>query len=86
MPQEEHSLTLRRREKLTLTGVTEVVSFDETAVCLHTELGELNVLGSGLQLREMSMQGGQVEVTGSISSLSYEEPRHSGGFLRRLLE
>ena len=73
-----HCLTLRERRELTMTGVTEVVSFDETAVVLHTALGTLTVQGSGLQLKTLSLEGGQVAVDGDISALIYEEPRLGG--------
>ena len=79
-----HDLTLKGRQKLTVTGVTEVVSFDETAVVLQTGLGVLMVHGQGLQLKELSVEGGQTCVEGSISALIYEEPRQ-GGWLRRIL-
>lgn len=79
-----HDLTLKDRKKLTMTGVTEVVSFDDTAVVLHTGLGRLLVQGRDLQLKTLTLDGGQVAVEGSVSALIYEEPR-SGGWLRRLL-
>ena len=79
-----HDMTLRGRQKLTVTGVTEVVSFDETAVVLQTGLGVLMVHGTGLQLKELSVEGGQTCVDGNISALIYEEPRQ-GGWLRRLM-
>ena len=82
--QKQQDLTLKGRRHLTVTGVTEVVSFDETAVMLKTQLGDLTVLGQGLQLRELSVAGGQTCVEGEISALSYEEPRQ-GGWLRRLM-
>ena len=80
-----HKLCLNERRQLTMTGVTEVVSFDDTAVELRTALGDLTVQGTGLQLKELSVQGGQVEVTGDIAVLSYQEPRQGGGWLRRML-
>ena len=73
-----HCLTLRERRELTMTGVTEVVSFEETAVVLHAALGTLTVQGSGLQLKTLSLEGGQVAVDGDISALIYEEPRLGG--------
>ena len=79
-----HKLTLNQREDLSLTGVTEVVSFDDTSVVLKTHLGTLNVLGDNLVLKTLSVEGGQVSVSGKISSLIYEEPRQEG-FFRRLL-
>ncbi len=73
-----HALQLDRREKLTMTGVTEVVSFEENMVILRTGLGMLNVHGRELQLKNLSLEGGQVTVEGQISALIYEEPRARG--------
>ena len=78
-----HKLSLSERKHLTMTGVTEVASFDETAVVLHTALGVLTVHGQGLQLKMLSPDGGEVAVEGMVSAFIYEEPR-KGGMLRRL--
>jgi sporulation protein YabP len=79
-----HKLTLDQRKKLTLTGVTEVVSFEENSVILKTALGTLVIQGQQLRLKTLSLEGGQVDVSGTISALIYEEPRSTGGVLRRL--
>ena len=79
-----HKLTLNERKQLTMSGVTEVVSFDDTAVILRTDLGTLIVQGKDLHLRTLSPEGGQVVVDGSVGGLFYEEPR-SAGFWQRLL-
>ncbi|MGM9660826.1 MAG: sporulation protein YabP [Faecousia sp.] len=73
-----HKLQMNERRSLTMTGVTEVVSFDESTVVLQTSLGILIVQGQQLQLKNLSLDGGQVAVEGSISALTYEEPRQSG--------
>ena len=80
MPEEmlPHKLQLSERKVLTMTGVTEVVSFDETAVVLQTSLGLLIVQGQQLSLKNLSLDGGQVAVAGSTSALAYEAPRQSG--------
>ena len=80
-----HKLQLTGREQLTMTGVTEVVSFDDSAVILRTELGTLVVQGRELQLKTLSTDGGQVAVQGNVASLVYEEPSRKGGWLNRLL-
>ena len=77
-----HKLTLTERKNMTMTGVTEVVSYDENMVVLKTRLGLLTIHGQGLQLKNLSQEGGQVAVDGTVSAFLYEEPR-SGG-LRRL--
>ena len=79
-----HKLTLNQREDLSMSGVAEVVSFDDSSVILKTHLGTLTVLGDNLILKTLSVEGGQVAVSGHICSLSYEEPR-SAGFWQRLL-
>lgn len=79
-----HRLQLNERRQLTMTGVTEVVSFEDTAVVLQTSLGTLIVQGRELQLKTLSLEGGQVAVDGSVSSLTYEEPRAAGGWRHRL--
>lgn len=79
----EHILTLKNREKLTMSGVSEVISFDDSTVVLETTLGTLIVQGEGLQLKTLSVDGGEVSVDGRVSSLSYEQPR-TGGWLRRI--
>ena len=78
-----HKLILTERKNMTMTGVTEVISFDENTVVLKTGLGLLTVHGQGLQLKNLSLEGGQVAVEGTIAAFVYEEPR--GGGLRRLL-
>ena len=84
MEQPTHRLSLQERKKLTMTGVEEVRSFDESAVVLSTCLGVLTVQGQDLHLKNLSLEGGQVEVDGSISSLIYDEPGEGGSWLSRL--
>ena len=79
-----HKLTLDERKKLTMTGVTEVVSFDEESVVLKTGLGTLVVQGHQLQLKPLTLDGGNVAVEGSIGALTYEEPKQPGGWVSRL--
>ena len=80
-----HRLTLDDRRRLSLTGVTEVDSFDENTVLLRTNRGLVTVRGEGLQLRSLRPEEGQVRVDGTVSAIVYEQARPEGGFLRRLL-
>ena len=73
-----HALSLTERNKLTVYGVTEVVSFEENAVVLRTSLGTLVVQGRDMQLKTLAPDGGQVIVEGTVSALVYEEPRSAG--------
>ena len=81
-----HKLTLEGRSRLNLTGITEVESFDEGMVVLHTTRGTLVIRGDGLHLQLLSLDGGQVHVDGTVNSMIYEDQggNQAGGFLARL--
>jgi sporulation protein YabP len=70
---ERHNAILEDRSRLTLTGVTDVDSFDEKLVVLYTQLGELVIKGRGLHVSEMSLESGDLTLEGDVSSLSYGE-------------
>ena len=80
-----HRLILNERHQLSMTGVSEVVNFDENTVVLRTQLGMLVIRGQQLQLKTLSPEGGQVEVEGTVDSLHYEEHRTPSGWFRRML-
>lgn len=81
-----HKLTMTDRSCLTMTGVSEVISFDDSAVELQTCMGSLTVHGEELQLKNLSVEGGQVEIRGNIAALIYQSSQSSGGsWLSRLL-
>ena len=86
MEESSSKLTLLDRQKLTLTGVEEVVSFDEREIILHTVLGVLTVQGQQLHLRTLSLEGGQVEVDGTVSAMLYQESERGGSWLSRLMQ
>ena len=88
MPFEEsvlrHSLVLEGRKKLSVSGVEEVESFDENTIVMVTALGLLVVRGENLHIEQLSLEGGELKVTGDVDCLSYEDNERPGGFLSRL--
>ncbi len=81
---EPHELRLENREKLTVSNVRQVESFDENTVALLTGRGLLVIRGENLELKALSIDGGQVSVRGTVHSLDYEEPHKTGSFFKRL--
>lgn len=79
-----HKLTLNERNALSVSGVSEVISFDDSAVVVRTGMGLLTVHGQQLQLKNLSLEGGVVAVEGNVAALIYEEPRQERGLLSRL--
>ena len=82
-----YGLTLDRREKAVLTGVTDVERFDENEVVLQTHGGRLTLTGTGLHVASLQLEEGRLLVDGTIDGVQYGGgmPRRRGGFLRRAL-
>lgn len=83
--QGEHSLILKGRGKLSVSGVVDVQNFDEALVSMETTMGLLLVRGSGLHIERLSLDGGELELEGEIDSMEYEESGQSrGGLFARI--
>lgn len=67
------NLVLENREKLSISGVLDVLSFDDQVVIVETELGLLNVKGENLRINKLSIDTSEVVVEGDIYSLLYSE-------------
>ncbi len=76
------NVILENREKLTISGVLDVLSFDDQIVIVETELGLLTVKGENLRINKLSLDTTEVIVEGTIFNLSYSEKnldKKSGG-------
>ena len=67
------NLILENRGKLSISGVLDVLSFDDQVVMVETELGLLTVKGDNLRINKLSIDTSEVIVEGEISYLSYSE-------------
>lgn len=65
------SIQLENRRKLSLTGVDEVMSFDEEKIVLNTILGKLKINGQGLKMNKLDVKNGDVIIEGYIVSMIY---------------
>lgn len=65
------NITLENRNRLTLTGVEEVISFDDEKILLNTRLGSLTIKGSELKMNKLDVQNGDVIIVGKIASMVY---------------
>ena len=66
-----HSLILDNRSSLTLTGVSDVMGFDEQTVNLMTDCGALIVKGENLHINKLNLDSKDVCIDGTINSLQY---------------
>ena len=84
------NLILENREKLSISGVLDVLSFDDQIVILETELGLLTVKGENLRINKLSLDTAEVIVDGEIYSLGYSEKnlekKSGGGILGKIFK
>ena len=67
------NLILENRSKLSISGVLDVLSFDDQVVILETELGLLTVKVENIRINKLSIDTSVVIVEGDISNLSYSD-------------
>lgn len=71
LEEKKSNITLENRKKLSLTGVMEVISFNEEKILLNTSLGMLTIKGNGLKMNKLDVQNGEVMIAGTVDSFVY---------------
>ncbi len=75
---QNHNLILENRKNLSISGITDVDSFDEKALSLYTEMGELTIQGRDLHIDSMSVDTGNMTITGDIWAIVYGDRDRKG--------
>ncbi len=84
----KHSITMENREKLTITAVDDVVSFDEEKVIVDTSMGTMTVSGSDFRIHKLNVDDGQLVIEGTIDEIQYTEnhKKDQKGFFARMFQ
>lgn len=83
------NLALENRKRLSLSGVVEVVSFNDAQINLNTNLGALTIKGEGLRMNKLDVQNGEVLIVGTINSCIYsssEEKKDKESIIAKLFK
>lgn len=68
-----HKILLNNRRTGTVSGVTDVISFDIAEILLETEQGMLTIKGADLHVNRLTLEKGEVDIEGRIDSMTYSE-------------
>ena len=83
MPEErrasKHKLTIENRENVSITGVVDVISFDEEQVVCDTDMGVLILSGADLHVNNLNLDSGLLDIFGEIISVNYEDQAQGQG-------
>ncbi|MDR1927683.1 MAG: sporulation protein YabP [Oscillospiraceae bacterium] len=85
-PAMPHNVILEDRRLLTVSGVSDVDSFDEHMITVFTDLGEMIVRGNDLHINRLSVEVGELLLEGQIISLTYQTQteKTGGGFFSKV--
>ena len=82
-----HNVIMENRRKISVSGVEDVMSFDEGEIVMGTAMGVLILHGRELRIEKLSLDSGDVVIEGSADRLEYEDDsRVSGGLFSRLFK
>ncbi len=81
-PHVEHDMVLKNRENMTLSGVSEVVSFTDEQIMLKTACGDLMIRGSALNIGRLNTDTGELAVSGMVTQIKYS--KNKGGVFEGL--
>lgn len=85
-PKVGHNIIMEDRRHLTVSGVSDIDSFDEQSVIIYTSMGVLTVRGQDLHINRLSLEVGELLVEGEIDALVYsqQEQKSQGGFFSKV--
>ncbi len=68
-----HKLIVNNRKTSMITGVLDVLAFDLNEILLETEQGMLMIKGTDLHVNRLTLEKGEVDISGNISSVAYSD-------------
>lgn len=79
------NVIIESRKKLNVSGVKDVISFDDETILLDTDLGRMTVKGEGLHIEGYNTQTGELTASGKVHAVVYmSDAKTTGGFLSRI--
>ena len=82
-----HKVNMMNRRTGSITGVSDVISFDISEVLLETDLGMMQIKGADLHVNRLTLEKGEIELEGRIDSMAYSDvnpAKTTATFLGRL--
>ena len=64
-----HKIVLNNRNQGNLTGILDVISFDENTIVLDTDMGLLTIKGKDLHVNRLSLEKGTISISATETAL-----------------
>lgn len=80
-----HNIVVENREKMSVSAVNDVESFNEQEIVLSTSMGMLTIYGSSLHISKLNVETGELKIDGNVDSFTYDDSNsNKESFLARL--
>ena len=82
------NIIIENREKITITGVIDIHSFDDELVLAQTDLGILTIKGDDLKMNKLNLDNNELIVEGQIVAVAYSDVNQAkkSGFMNKLFK
>ena len=81
------NVILENRNKLNISGIKEVISFDDETLLLDTSLGKMTIKGENIHIESFNTESGDLSAKGKFYAVVYmSDTKQSGGFLSRIFK
>lgn len=69
----EQNIVIQNREKTVVTGVDDIISFDDELVIVQTDLGLLTIKGEELKMNKLNLDNNELIIEGKTSAIAYSD-------------
>lgn len=66
------NVLLYNRSKVELTGIIKIINLNSEKYVLDTNLGTLIITGNNLEMQQLELEKGVLNISGNINSISYD--------------
>lgn len=82
------NIIMENREKISVTGVIDIHSFDDELVLAQTDLGILTIKGDDLKMNKLNLENNELVIEGQIMAVAYSDANQTkkSGFMNKLFK
>ncbi len=79
-----HNIIIEERKKVNLSGVKEVVSFEDETIVLLTTKGRMIIKGENLHIIQFDTKTNDLIAEGKVNAVAYQSQEGKNGLLSKL--
>ena len=81
-----HIVKMVDRKSIIISGIKRIINFDDKQFSLESNMGDIIIKGSELEMIKLDTIDGNVSIKGSIDSIIYSNVKTSESFITKLFK